>query len=240
MSHFKINYFQYSSNSILISWPNSIDKYTLKDVLLFKYSIEKRIKPLVEVISAYCSLLVVYDFTIDNIYSCISALEVCYNKKNNFLLKKNYVWKIPVCYEDQFAIDINLIMNYSKLSKNEIINTHKNNDYLVYFMGFIPNFMYLGGLDKKIHFKRKSIPSQKVPKGSVAIGGSQTGIYPLDSPGGWNVIGNSPIKLAGIDNWRIPISPGDCIRFFSIDSKEHKKILNSNIDYCIEREVIDD
>lgn len=240
MNHFKINYFQYNSNSILISWPNSIDKHTLKDVLLFKYSIEENIKPLVEVISAYNSLLVVYDLTIDNIYSCISALKVCYNKKNKFVNKKNYVWKIPVCYEDQFAIDINLIANHLKLSKNEIINTHTNNDYLVYFMGFMPGFMYLGGLDKKIHFKRKSIPLLKVPKGSVAIGGSQTGIYPLESPGGWNIIGNSPIKLVNIDNCRIPIKPGDYIRFFSIDSNEYKCILNSTIEYFIEREVIDD
>ena len=92
-----------------------------------------------------------------------------------------------------FGIDLDEIAQKKKLSIDEIIELHTTPKYQVFSIGFLPGFLYLGGLDKRLHFDRKSVPRLAVKKGAVGIGGMQTGIYPKTSPGGWHIIGNSPV-----------------------------------------------
>ena len=111
------------------------------------------------------------------------------------------------------------------LSKQKIIALHAQAIYTVYFIGFLPGFLYLGGLDPALNFPRKQIPRLQIKKGAVGIGGVQTGVYPTQSPGGWNIIGNSPISFFNASN-KIPCfaKAGDKIQFYTISLKKHKEI----------------
>ena len=125
--------------------------------------------------------------------------------------------RIPVCYEAEFGEDIETLAKAKKISTQEIIELHTVQEYLVYFMGFLPGFPYLWGLDTQLHTPRKAVPSRRLPAGSVAIGGEQTGIYPQDSPGGWHVIGHCPIALFDVkDGTGSLFQSGDLIRFLSL------------------------
>ena len=156
---------------------------------------------------------------------------------------KSVLWKIPVCYDAVFGIDLEAISKEKNLSKEEIIKRHSQAIYTVYFIGFLPGFLYLGGLDESLHVPRKSTPRLQIEKGAVAIGGNQTGVYPTESPGGWNIIGNSPIEFFN-PKLETPCfaKAGDKISFKPITIQEFKtiKILVEAGVYQIESEVLYD
>ena len=137
------------------------------------------------------------------------------------------LWKVPVCYDVELGIDLEEISHTLKLSIQEIIDLHSQAIYTVYFIGFLPGFLYLGGLDNRLEIKRKSNPRLHVDKGSVAIGGSQTGVYPQDSAGGWNIIGKTPLSFFNLDhNNPCFAKPGDKIQFVPISLEEFKCLAN--------------
>ncbi|WP_313801645.1 5-oxoprolinase subunit PxpB [Cytobacillus sp.] len=103
--------------------------------------------------------------------------------------------QIPVCYDDVFSLDMDRVTNHTKLTREEVISLHAGHTYTVYMIGFLPGFPYLGRLHKKLATPRLATPRDRVAKGTVGIGGSQTGIYSLDCPGGWNIIGKTPLDL---------------------------------------------
>tara|TARA_R110002074_G_scaffold88123_2_gene194303 strand:+ start:3454 stop:4185 length:732 start_codon:yes stop_codon:yes gene_type:complete len=226
---FELRYAQYNSFSILIEWPAIIDKNVLNDILNFKNSIKKNnVKHKAEVINTYSSILVIYNLTIDNINDEILELKTLYNSKNKFQNTHPLIWEIPVCYDDEFGVDLDSFSKEKKLSKPEIISCHSEAIYTVYFIGFLPGFLYLGGLDSKLFLDRKTLPNLNVKKGSVAIGGQQTGIYPQDSPGGWHIIGNSPIELFNAnENPPCLINVGDKVKFISVDKQDYLDIQKS-------------
>ncbi|NOY48858.1 MAG: 5-oxoprolinase subunit PxpB, partial [Chlorobi bacterium] len=196
MNRFKLTYKQYGERSILIEWPSKIDKDILEDLIFYKEKLEKSIyKEIVYINSAYNSILISYTNVIENIYDDILVLKDIYSSEINVIAKPSILWRIPVCYDDEFAIDLEAISLHKKLSKEEIITLHSNAIYTVFFIGFLPGFLYLGGLIDTLYFPRKSTPRLHIEKGAVGIGGTQTGIYPNTSPGGWNIIGNSPISF---------------------------------------------
>jgi inhibitor of KinA len=134
-------------------------------------------------------------------------------------------WQIPVCYNDEFGIDLEFVSKQKSLTKTQIIQRHSQVNYRVFFIGFLPGFLYLGGLDKSLHIPRKSSPRLAVKKGAVAIGGSQTGIYPGVSPGGWNIIGNSPISFFDVTKEQPCFAKaGDFIQFKSVSIEEYRDI----------------
>ena len=234
-----INYFQFSSKSILINWDHSISNHILFDVLSFMQAIKSSDKPILEVRNTYCSLLVTYNTTIDNIYNEIKSLNSIYLHKKKYNISEKKIWKIPVCYNEYFGKDLLNISKKTKLNVEEIIKLHYKNTYTVCFLGFLPGFLYLSNLNKELYFPRKSVPDLNIIKGSVGIGGSQTGVYPSNSPGGWNIIGNSPIDFIGSDfNDKISFAqPGDLIKFTPISQDHHSYILNNLESYKIESEV---
>lgn len=131
------------------------------------------------------------------------------------------IWKIPVCYGGTYGKDLEKMALNKKMSQEEIIELHSTPAYRLYFYGFLPGFMYLGGMDMRLHMDRKASPERSVPAGSVAIGGQQTGIYPQDCPGGWHIIGRTPIPLFHAEN-SIPVqaSVGELVRFYPITHQE--------------------
>ena len=139
--------------------------------------------------------------------------------------RKKKVFEIPVCYGGEFGPDLATIAEHAGLSEQEVIDIHTSTDYLIYMLGFLPGFTYLGGLDERIHTPRLANPRIRIPAGSVGIGGSQTGIYPMDSPGGWQLMGLTPVKTYDPDR-EVPIlvEAGDYIRFVPVDRAEYDRI----------------
>ncbi len=236
MNHFQLTYEQYGERSILIEWPPKIDTNTLENVILFKDKIEKSlVKEIIDIKSAYCSILISYNTTIENIYDKISTLKDVYSSEISMHLIPSMLWRIPVCYDTKFALDLEEISLEKRISKQDIIALHSDAIYTVFFIGFLPGFLYLGGLKSALYFPRKATPRLLIEKGAVAIGGNQTGVYPSQSPGGWNVIGNSPINFFDVSNPDSPDSyrdmdkpcfanPGDKIQFYPITKKRHSDI----------------
>jgi inhibitor of KinA len=129
--------------------------------------------------------------------------------------------EIPVCYDPEFGFDLDRVVEHTKLSEREIIDLHSTGEYRVACIGFVPGFPFLTGLPKDLATPRRDVPRKEISPGSVGIGGAQTGIYPLRSPGGWNLIGRTPLKL--FDPTKDPptlLHPGDRVRFRAIKREE--------------------
>ena len=240
---FELTYKPFGERSILVEWPAIIDETILRDIIIFKMQIsKKKNKAIVDLKSAYNSLLIVYDTVYGNFENEVKLLKKLYGTLDLKHDIKSKIWKIPVCYDETFGIDLEAISKEKGLSKGEIIKRHSEAVYTVYFIGFLPGFLYLGGLDESLYSPRKSTPRLKIEIGSVAIGGKQTGIYPSESPGGWNIIGNSPILFFDVNKDKPCFaSPGDKIVFNPITLNEHKNI-KAQVDagvYKLESEVID-
>ncbi len=185
----------------------------------------QHIEGIVDIIPAFCSLLINYDpriISYDVLVERMSQLA-----KMDVMTEEGgkRVIEIPVCYGGEYGPDIENVAKHANMSEEEVIKLHASKDYLIYMLGFLPGFSYLGGLDERLHTPRLANPRIKISAGSVGIGGSQTGIYPLDSPGGWQLIGLTPVKTYDPDR-ETPIlfQAGDYIRFVPIDETEFKRI----------------
>tara|TARA_B100000945_G_scaffold59236_1_gene44040 strand:+ start:108 stop:758 length:651 start_codon:yes stop_codon:yes gene_type:complete len=143
------------------------------------------------------------------------------SNKNFFNNKKIKTWEIPICYDKDFAIDLNEISTKCKIDVDQVIKKHNNKTYEVDIVGFLPGFLYLGKLDDSLHLPRKKNPRTHIPEGSIGIAGNQTGIYNIESPGGWNIIGRTPLRLFDkLKNPPIKIKQGDKIIFKEITKEE--------------------
>lgn len=132
--------------------------------------------------------------------------------------------EIPVCYGGEFGPDLAVVAKHAKLAPEEVIKRHAKPEYLVYLVGFAPGFPYLGGLPKELETPRHAKPRMVVPPGSVGIGGAQTGIYPLATPGGWNLIGRTPEKIfRPADRPPVLLRAGDRVKFKAITPEEFAK-----------------
>lgn len=215
---YELKFSRYNECSILIEWPAVMDENMLKDILDYKKSIQNSsVELVVEVINTFNSLLIIYDLTIDDVYGEISRLKSLKIKAETIEDASSKLWRIPVCYDADFGIDLEAFSKEKQLSKNEVIELHSSAIYTIFFIGFLPGFLYLGGLNKKLHFDRKSTPNLDIKKGSVGIGGNQTGIYPKNSPGGWHIIGKTPVDFFNAK--RSPpcvFNAGDKLQFFAI------------------------
>ena len=131
---------------------------------------------------------------------------------------------IPVCYSEAYGPDLQTVAAHNELSTEEVVQLHTANEYLVYMMGFAPGFPYIGGMNESIATPRKESPRLQIPAGSVGIAGSQTGMYPIETPGGWQLIGQTPLQLFRPDKEPPALlQPGDRIRFYAISSTDFKQ-----------------
>ncbi|WP_461533511.1 5-oxoprolinase subunit PxpB [Sinomicrobium sp.] len=207
--------------SLLINWPKRIDEDILKDIICFGETISKKLAIACEQLPAYHSLLLIFDENIDTVKISDRLLKL-YESMEPCAMKRR-LWHIPVCYHPDFAPDMQLLSSQKGMSPQKIAELHSSPVYTVYGIGFLPGFMYLGGLDKKLYTPRRKEPRQSVVKGAVGIGGKQTGVYPQESPGGWNIIGNTPVKIFDLSRKKpCPVRIGDKLRFFEISQEEHK------------------
>ena len=223
---YKLTYKTFGEKAILIEWDAVIDQEILNDIFKFKENIiSSNRDTYADFIIGYNSLTVIYKEIIIDFIKEIEKLKFLY--KINISSKKQdyYVWELPVCYDISFGIDLKEISQKLNLSIEEIIQLHSSPLYTVFFIGFLPGFLYLGGLSEQIFLNRKATPRLLVAKGSVGIGGKQTGIYPSNSAGGWNIIGKSPINFFNIKH-ETPCfaKAGDKIKFISVSLEEYASI----------------
>lgn len=241
---YNLTFKPFGERSILIEWQAVIEEKILLDIIHFKKKIKNsNIKQIIELRVTYHSLLVVYESRIIDFELSVKKLKCIYKQVENYSKPKITQWKIPVCYDTLFGMDLDTIAIEKQLTKEAIIQRHSEAIYTVYFIGFLPGFMYLGGLDEILVTPRKQTPRLKIGKGSVAIGGHQTGVYPFESPGGWNIIGNSPIEFFNLKN-EVPCfaKSGDRIIFNPISFEKYRDIekkVKLGI-YQIEGELIHD
>lgn len=226
MPNFKLKYKLYGQSAILIEWPSGINEATLWDILTFKKKIDNtNTNEILELRSAYNSLLVVYRDTIRSYNEECELLKTIYSSEDKLKTIGSRLWKIPVCYEDCFGLDLAHLAQSKNITKQRIIQMHSQIIYTVYFIGFLPGFLYLGGLDKQLFTPRHEAPRMQVKKGAVAIGGNQTGVYPDESPGGWNIIGNSPLNFFNPQSETPCFAhAGDRIQFYPVSLKKYENI----------------
>ena len=186
---------------------------------------EQHIEGIVDVIPAFASLLINYNPQVLSYRTLRERMEALMSLDLDTQEAVKRVYQIPVCYGGKYGPDIQAIADHAGLSVEEVISIHSSCDYLIYMLGFLPGFCYLGGLDQRIHTPRLSNPRLSIPAGSVGIGGSQTGIYPMDSPGGWQLMGMTPVKTYDPKR-EVPIlvNAGEYIRFIPITGDEFLQI----------------
>lgn len=202
-----------------------------KKINLFEVSkqLEKsKIKEIDDIVYSNSSIGIEYDSdktnykTIsDKINNHLQSLKINSNKK------KTKMWTIPICYDKEFALDIDKISKSTGLSNSSIKKIHLNQIYRVNMIGFIPGFVYMKNLNDQLKISRKKNPRLTVPEGSIGIADNMCGIYNIQSPGGWNILGRTPLSFFSIYNLPpIKIKPEDEIQFKKINKKEFFKILH--------------
>lgn len=186
---------------------------------------EQHIEGVVDMIPAFCSLLINYDPRVISYEEIRERMQALVKVEVKAGETRKRIFEIPVCYGGEYGPDIANIAEHAGLTEEEVIRIHSSKDYLIYMLGFLPGFTYLGGLDERLHTPRLANPRIRISAGSVGIGGSQTGIYPLDSPGGWQLMGMTPVKTYDPDR-EVPIlvEAGDYIRFVPVDEEEYLRI----------------
>ena len=224
-----MKYFIYNENSILITINHKINDELILFISSIKNKIDKDLKDyLEEVVQSINSLLIIFDknkISHKNLINKIKKIEK--ERIQNKIIYK--IWEIPICYDLTYASDLKNFSKLKKIATDEVIQIHKSKIYNVISMGFLPGFMYLGQTDVKLHCERKEKPSISISKGSIGLALNQTCIYPQNSPGGWHIIGISPLDFFDI-NSKSPCfaKPGDKIKFVEISKPQYESMKDQN------------
>ncbi|MFE5317524.1 5-oxoprolinase subunit PxpB [Paenibacillus sp. NPDC056579] len=226
--------------AITVKLGDQVDVETHTKVrVLSDYLTQHPFNGLIEFIPAFTSVTIVYDplllFVNNSKESPAGEIQYPYDLVRNQLITilerlnegtvpEPKVVDIPVCYGGEFGVDLVHVAEINGLSTDEVIRIHSGGQYLVYMLGFAPGFPYLGGMDKRIAAPRKESPRLAIPPGTVGIAGEQTGIYPIQTPGGWQLIGRTPLSLFLPD--RQPptlLEAGNLIRFYPITREQYDR-----------------
>lgn len=220
----KIHTKPFGLHAILVEWPMEVSEVILNNILQFEAFLKNHCLegPDWEYVSAYNSLLVVNKKVTLDYPSFSEKLQNWYLNMDEKKPYQKYLWRLPVSYEKEFGIDLDEISQQLSLTETEIIALHTSHIYTVYGIGFLPGFMYLGGLPKVLETARKNTPRMVVKKGAVGIAGKQTGIYPQESPGGWNIIGSCPVPIFDATK-KEPcfVTVGDQIQFYEVSRAKY-------------------
>lgn len=223
MKQWKVHNF--GDHAILIEWPEDLSTDIRREILELDHFIEEQYEEeVLETVPTYHSLAIYLNMGVDvNVFIAeLKEIDIIPGRD----ISSRRLVHIPVCYDKEFAPDLNIVASENGLTDEEVIRLHSNGNYRVEFIGFLPGFPYLTGLDERLFTPRLSNPRPRITEGSIGIGGKQTGVYTMESPGGWNIIGRSPIKFFSAHE--LPPSllrPGDLVKFRAIDRSTFDKIL---------------
>ena len=211
---------------LLVEFGASIDPKINQKVRQIFLSLEKTpIDGVLEIIPTYRSILIFYNPLLSHPERLKQEIVDRENSLDKWEIPPPETIEIPVCYGDDFGPDLAFVAQHNNLTPEEVIQIHTSGTYLIYMLGFTPGFPFLGGLSEKLFTPRLENPRQLVPAGSVAIANNQTGIYSVDSPGGWQLIGKTPIKLYDPTGAHpMLLKAGNYLKFKQISRKEFLKL----------------
>jgi inhibitor of KinA len=234
----KYKLFPLGDNSLTIDFGNEISVESNERVLKLAQIFEiNSFEGFIETVPAYSSLTVFYEVL--KVRKHFREFQTAFEAVENFtreVLKNSFEFheiqsrlvEIPVCFEAEFGVDLEFVSSENNLSRDQVIEIFLNKTYRVFMLGFLPGFSYMGEVDERIATPRKLTPRLKVEAGSVGIAGKQTGIYSLESPGGWQIIGQTPIELF-TPNAETPtfLQAGDSVKFYAVDKENFVNLLNT-------------
>ncbi len=213
-----------------LEFGDTIDPSVNDRVLACARAVEKlSIKGLIDIVPTYRSLSVYFDPLLVDADTVATRLEACTRRLPRPIKQRGQATEIPVVYGGEFGPDLAELAAGAGLSEQEVVSLHRSVEYRVYMLGFSPGFPYLGIVPEKIAAPRLSQPRMKVPAGSVGIAGSQTGIYPTESPGGWRLIGRTPVSLYDPERSNpFLLHAGDRVRFVAITREAYEHMVSSH------------
>ncbi|MFD1776200.1 5-oxoprolinase subunit PxpB [Paenibacillus rhizophilus] len=229
------SFYPLGDSAVLVEFGSGISEKIHQEIRAAVRGIESRpFSGFVECVPAFTTLCVYYDLmglrltgrkmtAFEHVCSLLRDMEKSAAQDKEVLSAE--VIDIPVCYGGEFGPDLGLVAELNGLSEEEVVSIHAGEQYLVYAIGFAPGFPYLGGMPGTIAAPRKKTPRLRIPAGSVGIAGTQTGIYPIETPGGWQIIGRTPLALFRPD--QLPptlLQGGDYIRFRPIGLEEYRRL----------------
>lgn len=217
-----------SDQSLLVYFDTQITPEAHRGVVKLLRLLESEpVKGIRNLQPAYCSLLVKFDPLVLSHGDVETILKSCFDRLNEIQLPEPREIAVPVCYGGDLGPDLNDVAAMHGMTAEQVIEMHSSASYLVYFLGFVPGFAYLGGLPEKLATPRLPAPRGRVPAGSVGIAGSQTGVYPFTTPGGWRLVGRTPVAMfrAGREDMSL-LSIGDRVRFKPISAEEYSTLGN--------------
>lgn len=215
--------------SLSAEFGNEISESINAQIRAFTIALEKSgIPGIVELVPTYRACMIHYDPGVIAYATLVRRLQGLLGKLDSIEIPPSDVLEVPVLYGGEMGPDLAFVAEHAGLGEQEVIDIHTSTEYLIYMLGFTPGFTYLGGMSDKLETPRLKQPRVKIPAGSVGIAGRQTGVYPIDSPGGWQLIGRTPVKMYD-PNRETPILPkaGQYIKFRAIDQAEYDRVAAS-------------
>ena len=211
---------------LLVEYGNAIDPAVNQKVRSMAIVVKDNMPAgVIEIIPTYRSILIYYDPSITTPSLLKATLIDLESGLSEIKIPPPKVVEIPVCYGGEYGPDIDHVAQSHNLTPQEVIHLHSEPEYLIYMVGFTPGFPFLGGLPEILHTPRLKTPRTRVPEGSVGIANGQTGVYPIASPGGWQLIGKTPISLFSPERSNpILYQAGDRIRFKPISPSDYQQI----------------
>ena len=211
---------------LLVEYGDVIDPDVNNKVRSMAIIMEKESsKSVIETIPTYRSLLIIYDPAVTNPTKLEKEILVLEERISQIKIPPPDTVEIPVCYGGEFGPDIQFVADHNSITKDDVIRIHSGAEYQIYMIGFTPGFPFLGGLPKELHTPRLETPRSFVPERSVGIANNQTGIYPLASPGGWQLIGKTPLRLFAPEHSNPFIyKVGDRIKFKPISAEDYYRL----------------
>ena len=209
--------------AVYCDFGNEIDQETNLNVIkYFKNLKELKVKGIINITPSYNKLIVSFDPSVTNYENIKNKILNLKPKKNHN--QNNKLIKIPICIDEEFSLDIKRLSKKLKIENEQIYNSFLNKEYYCYMTGFIAGMPFLGDTNENIRLSRLETPRVKVPMGSIGITEQFCNIYTYESPGGWNIIGNTPIKVFNKLNQENPtlINPGDRVKFYKINKEEYQ------------------
>jgi len=214
-------------SAITLLFDLSPSEQLTKVIMQLSYLLKRRYNDtpvLYELIPAYNSLTICFNPLKLPVQTLKRLLKELLQEDLTGYASKARLIEIPVCYHQSLAPDLDYVASYTGINPQEVIAKHTKPEYLVHMLGFLPGFLYLGGLMSELYCPRKQVPQLRIAAGSVGIGGDQTGIYPVASPGGWHIIGQTPLNLFAVGEEEPFIAtPLDRVKFVEISLAEFNK-----------------